>query len=393
MIGRMFIKRIVILYFGAFIGPLGGNAVLALIPTLKDAFNVDITLITLSITLFMVPFAFLQLFSGTISDIYNRYRVLFIGFLIYAVGSLICALSSTITIFLSARILQGFGFAFVNPVILAILGDITSEEYRGKIMGGLGSAITAGIAFGPLIAGFLAETDWRLTFILFFLLASAAGLVSNLEFRKEKFLGRRIDLRMMFSQIFNVSTQKSVVLLSISGFLVFFSMIGVMSYIPDLLSQGPYFMKDYEIGFIISMAGFAGILASPIAGVMVDRMGRIKTALFGSVIMLTTLIFLILGDSLLRFSILFSLLGFGSATVWAPFQTLAVEMIPRARGSVSSLFNSSRFFGYALAPAVLSPFYLAFSINSIYSISASLMLVCFWLVYLIGKTRMIEKNR
>ncbi|MCP8311682.1 MAG: hypothetical protein L6M37_01865, partial [Candidatus Methylarchaceae archaeon HK02M1] len=63
MIGRMFIKRIVILYFGAFIGPLGGNAVLALIPTLKDAFNVDITLITLSITLFMVPFAFLQLFS------------------------------------------------------------------------------------------------------------------------------------------------------------------------------------------------------------------------------------------------------------------------------------------------------------------------------------------
>ncbi|MCP8312687.1 MAG: MFS transporter, partial [Candidatus Methylarchaceae archaeon HK02M1] len=372
---------------------LGGNAVLALIPTLKDAFNVDITLITLSITLFMVPFAFLQLFSGTISDIYNRYRVLFIGFLIYAVGSLICALSSTITIFLSARILQGFGFAFVNPVILAILGDITSEEYRGKIMGGLGSAITAGIAFGPLIAGFLAETDWRLTFILFFLLASAAGLVSNLEFRKEKFLGRRIDLRMMFSQIFNVSTQKSVVLLSISGFLVFFSMIGVMSYIPDLLSQGPYFMKDYEIGFIISMAGFAGILASPIAGVMVDRMGRIKTALFGSVIMLTTLIFLILGDSLLRFSILFSLLGFGSATVWAPFQTLAVEMIPRARGSVSSLFNSSRFFGYALAPAVLSPFYLAFSINSIYSISASLMLVCFWLVYLIGKTRMIEKNR
>ncbi len=393
MIGRMFIKRIVILYFGAFIGPLGGNAVLALIPTLKDAFNVDITLITLSITLFMVPFAFLQLFSGTISDIYNRYRVLFIGFLIYAVGSLICALSSTITIFLSARILQGFGFAFVNPVILAILGDITSEEYRGKIMGGLGSAITAGIAFGPLIAGFLAETDWRLTFILFFLLASAAGLVSNLEFRKEKFLGRRIDLRMMFSQIFNVSTQKSVVLLSISGFLVFFSMIGVMSYIPDLLSQGPYFMKDYEIGFIISMAGFAGILASPIAGVMVDRMGRIKTALFGSVIMLATLIFLILGDSLLRFSILFSLLGFGSATVWAPFQTLAVEMIPRARGSVSSLFNSSRFFGYALAPAVLSPFYLAFSINSIYSISASLMLVCFWLVYLIGKTRMIEKNR
>ncbi|MCP8306565.1 MAG: MFS transporter [archaeon] len=383
----MFVKRIFILYFGAFIGPLGGNAVLALIPTLKDAFSVDITLVTLSITLFMVPFAFLQLFSGTISDIYNRYRVLLVGFLIYAVGSLICALSSTITVFLSARILQGFGFAFVNPVILAILGDITSEEYRGKIMGGLGSAITAGIAFGPLIAGFLAETDWRLTFILFFLLASAAGIVSNLEFRKEKFLSRRIDLRMMFSKIFNVSTQKSVVLLSISGFLVFFSMIGVMSYIPDLLSQGPYLMKDYEIGFIISMAGFAGILASPIAGVMVDRIGRIKTALFGSVIMLTTFIFLILGDSLLRFSILFSLLGFGSAIVWAPFQTLAVELIPRARGSVSSLFNSSRFFGYALAPAVLSPFYLAFSIDSIYSISASLMLVCFWLVYLIGKTR------
>lgn len=45
--------------------------------------------------------------------------------------------------------------------MVAILGDITTKEDRGKAMGMLGASITAGIASGPLIAGFLAGIGWR----------------------------------------------------------------------------------------------------------------------------------------------------------------------------------------------------------------------------------------
>lgn len=379
------IRRIFLLYFGAFLGPLGGNAVLALIPTLKNAFNADIALIALSITFFMLPFAFLQLFSGSISDVYDRYKVLIFGFLVYSISSLICALSSNITLFLFARFLQGLGFAFINPVILAILEDITSEEYRGKVMGGLGSTITASIAFGPLMAGFLAEVDWRIVFVIISILALAIGIIVKIEFRKEKTSSKRLRFRVLLLKIGLVLTHREVVLLSISGLLVFFGMVGVISYIPDLLSQSPYLFRDSEIGFIISMAGFAGILASPLAGIMVDSVGRIKTAFIGSSLMLIAFSLLILGDSLLKFSILFSFLGFSSAIVWASFQTLATEFLPNARGSVSSLFNSFRFFGYALAPAILSPFYVNFGIYPIYIIGMFLMLLCIWLVYLMRK--------
>ncbi len=378
-------RRILLLYFGAFLGPMGGNAVLALIPALKNAFSVDVASITLSITFFMLPFAFLQLFSGAISDIYGRYKVLVFGFLVYSISSLICALSSNITLFLIARVLQGLGFAFINPVVLAILGDITSEEHRGKVMGGLGSAVTAGIAFGPLTAGFLAEVDWRITFVLIAILSLMMGIILRFKFKGERSSRKRFRLKVMLLKIGLVLTHREVILLSISGLLVFLSMVGVMSYIPDLLSQSPYLYRDSEIGLIISMAGFAGILASPLAGVMVDSIGRIKTGLLGSFLMLIVFSLLIFGDSFLEFSILFSFLGFSSAIVWASFQTLATEFLPSARGSVSSLFNSFRFFGYALAPALLSPFYVNFGIYPVYLIGVFLMFSCTCLVYLMRR--------
>ncbi|MCK4735421.1 MAG: hypothetical protein KAT65_23410 [Methanophagales archaeon] len=47
-------QLLILLYLSVFLGPFGGNTVLALIPSLERFFNADITFITASITFYMM---------------------------------------------------------------------------------------------------------------------------------------------------------------------------------------------------------------------------------------------------------------------------------------------------------------------------------------------------
>ncbi len=109
-------KRLAVLSAG-YIGPLSGNAVLAMMPVLKTEFGASAEEILLSITFFMLPFALFNLFSGTVSDVYGRRKMLTIGFSVYALGCMLCALSPDLMSFYLARSVQGVGYAFVNPVL------------------------------------------------------------------------------------------------------------------------------------------------------------------------------------------------------------------------------------------------------------------------------------
>ncbi len=116
-----------LLYPSVFLGPFGGNTVLALIIPLKEFFNADISFIATSITIYMIPFAFFQLFSGAFSDIYGRKRIILFGLFTFSLASLFCASSNNTGLFLGARALQGLGSAFIAPTIMAIIGDVFSQ--------------------------------------------------------------------------------------------------------------------------------------------------------------------------------------------------------------------------------------------------------------------------
>ncbi len=368
------------IYLGVFVGPLSGNAVLALIPSLKAAFGVDVGQVLLSVPFFMFPFAFLQLFSGTLSDRYNRRRIVVIGFLIYAFGSFLCGMSNGITMFLISRVILGTGFALVGPVLVAILGDITSKRSRGRAMGFYGSAITAGIALGPLIAGFLAEMSWRYVFFVFSGLSLLAGGFFWTVFRGYHFQEKSGSFEDVLSQIRSVISNRDVALLSLTGFLVFFAFISVISFISDFLSLPPLLMREHQIGIILASSGTAGIFASPFAGALVDRIGRKTTATYGFLITAAVLLLLNFAGEFYAFVLLLFLFGCGTAFIWASLLTVSVEVIPDMRGTVSSVFSSARFFGYAFAPTVLLPVYNASGINVIYLVGTGIAIVCILIV-------------
>ncbi len=87
--------------------------------------------------------AILQIPSGLMSDRYGRKPVIYIGLILFAVGSFIAADAHDIYWIIVGRVVQGAGA--LNAAIMALTADLTREEVRTKAMAMIG--ITIGIAF------------------------------------------------------------------------------------------------------------------------------------------------------------------------------------------------------------------------------------------------------
>jgi MFS family permease len=89
----------------------------------------------------------LQIPFGLLSDHIGRKIVISVGLVLFAVGSVIAACSTTIDGVLLGRVLQGGGA--VGSVILALVADLTREETRARAMGIVGTTI--GLSFAIAI--------------------------------------------------------------------------------------------------------------------------------------------------------------------------------------------------------------------------------------------------
>jgi MFS family permease len=96
--------------------------------------------------LFQIPF-------GILSDRLGRKRVIATGLLIFAAGSVVAAMATTIEGVILGRALQGAGA--IAAATMALLADLTREEQRTKAMATFGMTIglsfTVAIVLGPVL--------------------------------------------------------------------------------------------------------------------------------------------------------------------------------------------------------------------------------------------------
>jgi len=114
------------------------------LPGSPSAFQVGLALGAYGLTqaLFQLPF-------GMLSDRYGRKNIIYIGLLLFALGSFVSGYSDDINIIILGRAIQGAGA--ISAAITALVADLTRDEHRTKAMAIIGATI--GITFALSLMG------------------------------------------------------------------------------------------------------------------------------------------------------------------------------------------------------------------------------------------------
>jgi EmrB/QacA subfamily drug resistance transporter len=120
---------------------------------------------------FMVVTAVLVVGLGRLGDMYGRVRIYNLGFLIFAVSSVLLAVTwmqgdAAALWLIGWRIVQGIGGACLMANSSAILTDAFPPRQRGTALGINGVAAIAGSFLGLVIGGLLGPVNWHLLFLV-----------------------------------------------------------------------------------------------------------------------------------------------------------------------------------------------------------------------------------
>ncbi len=124
----------------------------ALIPAIADIGisinSLDPTRNQLLIIMIFLGLGVGQLFFGPLSDSLGRKPIVYIGFVVFAIASVICLLAPNLEIMIIGRILQGIGLSAPRTISISIIRDTYQGDYMAKIM----SFVTAFFILIPVIA-------------------------------------------------------------------------------------------------------------------------------------------------------------------------------------------------------------------------------------------------
>ena len=108
------------------------------------------TLIGIALGAYGLTQAILQIPFGWLSDRIGRKPVIYIGLILFAIGSLIAALALDIYWVILGRIIQGAGA--ISAAVMALAADLTREEHRTKAMATIGMTIGTVFAISLIVA-------------------------------------------------------------------------------------------------------------------------------------------------------------------------------------------------------------------------------------------------
>ena len=150
------------------LGPLSTDMYLPALPRIVQELESDSGSIQLTLSLFLVGFAFAQIIYGPLSDRYGRKPVLLAGLLLFAFSSVGCALSDNATALVLFRFLQALGGS-AGPVLgRAMVRDIHGPKNSGRVLSHIGSMMALAPSVAPIAGGFM-SLYWGWQSIFWFL--------------------------------------------------------------------------------------------------------------------------------------------------------------------------------------------------------------------------------
>ena len=320
----------------------------ALIPNVAAGLDASVTLVAAAITAYMIPFATLQLVSGTVAERLGPRRVVRTGYLVFGAAALACALAPEIWSFLAARALMGAANAFLSPILLAALSEVVAPEVLGRSVGTFAAWQTAGFTLAPAIGGALGELSWRLAFAVVTMAAVALAL-------PQRTLGSFETARTSGATVRSL-LNRWIALLSAKALLGYLGFTAI-GFLLVLVAAEEFGLTSGARGALVAAYGAGGVFVGRYAGSVVDRFGRPSTALAGTLACAIGVVALVFAPTAWALALLWLAIGCAATFVWAGLNTIAVESFPENRAGATSAYSAFKFAGLAVAPLVYVPLF------------------------------------
>ncbi|MGB3500891.1 MAG: DHA2 family efflux MFS transporter permease subunit [Mesorhizobium sp.] len=121
----------------------------------------------LALTSYLVALAIFIPISGWMADRFGARRVFATAIGVFVVGSILCAVASSLMAFVGARFLQGMGGALMTPVARLVLVRSTAKSDLVGAMAWLTIPALVGPLVGPPIGGFITTyASWHWIFLI-----------------------------------------------------------------------------------------------------------------------------------------------------------------------------------------------------------------------------------
>ena len=152
---------------GAFMSSLDGSIVVVGLPTVLQNLHASIVDGVWIITGYKLMMTILLVLLGRLADLYGKVRLYNLGFIIFTIGSLLCALSRTGEQLVIFRFLQGAGAALLLGNSIAIVTDAFPKTELGMGLGSIMMTANLGAIAGYTLSGvMITYFGWRSIFLI-----------------------------------------------------------------------------------------------------------------------------------------------------------------------------------------------------------------------------------
>jgi len=303
-------------------------------------------LIGVAMGIYGITQALLQIPFGLLSDRLGRRPIIVLGLLLFALGSLIAALSTSIYGVILGRALQGGGA--IGSALMAMIADLTREEQRTKAMAisgmSIGLSFALAIIIGPLLTRWLPFQDLFWLSVLFSLLGT---LILFTWTPKPRHLAWHPDTEPELKLFFTLLKNKN--LLRLNSGIFFLHAIFTASFVVLPISLSTYLnwpgQEQWKLYLPVLLIAF---MLSLIMISVAEKQRRVKPYFLGSIITLS------LAELFLNFfyqNILLTAVGlclfFTAFSLLEAFlPSLVSRTAPAARkGTAMGLYSCSQFLG------------------------------------------------
>jgi DHA1 family bicyclomycin/chloramphenicol resistance-like MFS transporter len=358
-----FLRAALVLGLLSAIGPFAIDMYLPALPSIGQSLDASMSQVQASLMAFFIAMGLGQIIYGPVSDMVGRKPPLYFGLLLFAVGSIGCALAPDVQTLVALRFVQGLGACAGTVVPRAVVRDLHTGHDAARLMSLLMLVFSVSPILAPLAGSLLIEWfGWRSVFWAVTVVA-ALGLcllATSLPETRPPESRAHSSLRSAlagYGVLLRDRHFMGLVLIGAFGMSSFFVYLANSSFV--LINHYGLTPRQYSLAFAMNAASFIG--ASQLTGRLAERFGlmtlvRVAVVAYAAAMVLL-LVLNLLGVQQLDVMLALLLLGFGFLGLALPSTAvLALEGHGAIAGTASALMGTIQFVTGALTMAVVGQF-------------------------------------